>query len=143
MKASRAEAVFCPPESVLTNIRLNDDGGAMSGDDTHGPDATAGSAVFGTFCEFRQGDALASLTQDVVIDGLWRREGLSVRDRRLVTMGILAARGAFREAGIHIQAALTNEELSSEELQEVAVQVAIYAGWPMGNQFQVQVTQHQ
>ena len=60
---------------------------------------------------------------------LWAREGLSRRDRSLVTLGVLIALGAEDEAGNHAKFALRNG-LTREELSEVIYHAAGYAGFP-------------
>lgn len=75
-----------------------------------------------------------SLFADVMLEQLfaeiWTREALSVRDRRLIIMGIIAAQGEAMTWGIQVKAALKNGELTPEQVREVLVQVAQYAGYP-------------
>ena len=61
---------------------------------------------------------------------VWTREQLSVRDRRLVIMGIIAALGEKDTFQIQTRAALKNGELTPEQLREVLITVANYAGYP-------------
>jgi len=61
---------------------------------------------------------------------VWDRDILSVRDRRLLIMGVIAARGAVDTWKIQAAAALTNEELTADELRETLVLLAPYAGYP-------------
>jgi 4-carboxymuconolactone decarboxylase len=61
---------------------------------------------------------------------LWTREALSVRDRRLVTMGVIAALGERDTFKIQARAALKKGELSAEQLREIVIQLAHYAGYP-------------
>ncbi|MGH0031067.1 MAG: carboxymuconolactone decarboxylase family protein [Myxococcota bacterium] len=61
---------------------------------------------------------------------LWTREALSVRDRRLVVMGIIAALGEPDTFKIQAKAALKKGELTPEQLREVLMQIAHYAGYP-------------
>ena len=61
---------------------------------------------------------------------LWSREALSVRDRRLVIIGIIAALGERDTFKIQVRAALKKGELSAEQLREVLMQIAHYAGYP-------------
>jgi len=71
-------------------------------------------------------------TIDFLYGEIWRRtDHLSVRDRRLVTISCAAALGADEEAADHVSAALTSGDCSAEELREVVVHVAVYAGWPL------------
>jgi 4-carboxymuconolactone decarboxylase len=60
---------------------------------------------------------------------LWTREGLSRRDRSLVTLGILIALRATEELKAHFRIARQNG-LSDEELAEVIYHASGYAGFP-------------
>ena len=62
---------------------------------------------------------------------VWTREHvLSVRDRRLVLMGIIAALGERDTFQIQARAALKNGELTPEQVREIVITVAHYAGYP-------------
>jgi len=64
-----------------------------------------------------------------VFGRLWTREGLSRRDRSLVTLGILIALRSTDELGAHFKIARTNG-LTDEELAEVIYHASGYAGFP-------------
>jgi 4-carboxymuconolactone decarboxylase len=61
----------------------------------------------------------------------WGREALSVRDRRLIIMGVLAASGQADKVEIQFRRAQQLGELSLDELEEVVLQLAAYCGWGM------------
>jgi 4-carboxymuconolactone decarboxylase len=61
---------------------------------------------------------------------VWDRDVLSVRDRRLMLMGVIAAAGASDVWRIQAAAALSNGELTPDELRETLVILAPYAGYP-------------
>lgn len=63
---------------------------------------------------------------------IWSRPGLAIRDRSLVTCAQLAALGKTEELKAHLRGAL-NVGLSREELVEVLMQTAVYAGVPAAN----------
>ncbi|HEV7761030.1 MAG TPA: carboxymuconolactone decarboxylase family protein [Acidimicrobiales bacterium] len=63
---------------------------------------------------------------------LWSRPGLAIRDRSLVTVAQLAALGRTDELRAHLAGAL-NVGISREELVEVLMQTAVYAGVPAAN----------
>lgn len=63
---------------------------------------------------------------------LWSRPGLAIRDRSLVTCAQLAALGKTEELKAHLRGAL-NVGISKEELVEVLMQTAVYAGVPTAN----------
>lgn len=62
---------------------------------------------------------------------LWNRPGLSTRDRSLATIAILATLG-HNELELHLRAA-RNTGVTPEEIGEVLLQVAAYAGVPAAN----------
>lgn len=62
---------------------------------------------------------------------VWNRGILSDRDRRLITLAVLAAQGATEQFQDHLHGARM-AGLSREELLETAIQVAHYGGWAMG-----------
>jgi len=63
---------------------------------------------------------------------IWSRPGLTRAERSLVTLTVLAALQHEGELAMHVKAALRNG-LTPEQIQEVLLQVAIYAGVPTGN----------
>jgi 4-carboxymuconolactone decarboxylase len=63
---------------------------------------------------------------------IWSRPGLSRAERSLVTLTVLAALQHEGELAMHVKAALRNG-LTPDQIQEVLLQVAIYAGVPTGN----------
>jgi 4-carboxymuconolactone decarboxylase len=64
---------------------------------------------------------------------LWSRPGLPLRDRSLITVAMLAALGRSGELRAHLLGA-RNLGISQEELVEVLMQVAVYAGVPAANE---------
>jgi 4-carboxymuconolactone decarboxylase len=62
---------------------------------------------------------------------LWARPGLEKRDRSMVTIAILAAQG-HEELELHLRAA-RNTGVTVEEIKEVLLHVAVYAGVPHAN----------
>lgn len=64
---------------------------------------------------------------------VWSRPGLSIRDRRLVTLALLAAQGRPDQLEAHLLGARRGDDpLSEEEIEELMVHVAHYAGWAAG-----------
>ena len=61
----------------------------------------------------------------------WGREALSVRDRRLVIMGVLAASGQADKVEIQFRRAHELGELSFDELEEIVLQLVAYCGYGM------------
>jgi 4-carboxymuconolactone decarboxylase len=63
---------------------------------------------------------------------VWSRPGLDRRTRSCITVAMLAAQGNEDELVLHLRAALRNG-VTVDELKEVLLQVAVYAGVPRAN----------
>ena len=61
--------------------------------------------------------------------GVWSRDGLSLKQRSLNNLGMLAALNRPHELEIHLRGALNNG-CTPDEIRETFLQVAIYAGFP-------------
>jgi len=63
---------------------------------------------------------------------VWSRPGLDQRTRHLLTLAILAALGRDAELEMHVRAT-RNTGVTPEDLKEVFLHVAVYAGVPAAN----------
>jgi len=63
---------------------------------------------------------------------VWTRPGLEKRTRSMLTIAMLASLGRHEELGAHIRAT-RNTGVTKEEVKEVLLQVAVYAGAPAAN----------
>jgi 4-carboxymuconolactone decarboxylase len=63
---------------------------------------------------------------------VWGRPGLSRPERSIVVLSVLAALQHENELALHVRGALRNG-LSPEQIREVLLQVAVYAGVPAAN----------
>lgn len=73
---------------------------------------------------------LGSFGVDHILGQLWNRPALSRRDRSLIVVAFLAASGASdEELRFHARGAV-NHGLSREQVEEIVLQVAAYAGFP-------------
>jgi 4-carboxymuconolactone decarboxylase len=63
---------------------------------------------------------------------IWGRPGLDRRTRSCITLAMLAALRCDGELAMHVRAARRNG-LTADEIKEVLLQVAIYAGVPAAN----------
>ena len=79
--------------------------------------------------------SLDDLALKLVFGGLWSRPGLSVRDRRLINLTLLAILGRDDITPFHVRAALESGDVDAAQLEEIAVQLAFYAGWPVATSF--------
>lgn len=67
---------------------------------------------------------------------IWGRPGLDKTTRRAIVLAITIALGRWEEFDLHVRAALLGDaatRLSPDELKEVLIQSAIYAGVPAAN----------
>ena len=63
---------------------------------------------------------------------VWNRPGLDRRTRSAVTLAVLTALRAENEIPMHVRAAITNG-LTPDEIREVILHTAVYAGVPAAN----------
>ena len=64
---------------------------------------------------------------------VWGRPGLDDRTRRLLVVATTAAMGRWEEFALHVRAGIGLGGFSQEELKEVLLQTAVYAGVPAAN----------
>jgi 4-carboxymuconolactone decarboxylase len=80
--------------------------------------------------------ALTAPFQDLITryawGDVWSRPGLSRAERSMITLTALAVLRQDEELAMHVRAALRNG-LTPGQIQEVLLQVAIYAGVPAAN----------
>jgi 4-carboxymuconolactone decarboxylase len=72
--------------------------------------------------------ALEHYTKGPLLDSLWKRPGLSPRDRSIVTIAALIARIQTIEMPFHFALALDNG-VKPGEISEIVTHLAFYAGW--------------
>ncbi|MBY5973895.1 Carboxymuconolactone decarboxylase family protein [Pseudooceanicola marinus] len=63
---------------------------------------------------------------------VWASDGISKRERSMLTLALLAATGNFEEIPMHIRAT-ARTGASKQDVQEAFQHVAIYAGVPRAN----------
>ncbi|MEX1143228.1 MAG: 4-carboxymuconolactone decarboxylase [Anaerolineales bacterium] len=63
---------------------------------------------------------------------VWARPGLTIRERHLLTLAMLAAMGKEEELAMHLSA-IRNTGVTVDEIKEAFLQVAVYAGVPAAN----------
>jgi len=71
----------------------------------------------------------AKLTQDFLFANIWKRPGLSQRDKSLITVTCLVALNRIEQVDFHLKKAFENG-LTKEELVAAITHIAFYAGWP-------------
>lgn len=78
-------------------------------------------------------------TVDHLFGEIWADGKLSVRDRRLVLIGMAAGSGLEDVAGLQLDTALKLGEMTPDDLRELVVFVAHYAGWPRAAKLNTEV----
>jgi 4-carboxymuconolactone decarboxylase len=63
---------------------------------------------------------------------VWSRPGLTRRERSMITIALLAALGHDEELAMHVRATV-NTGCSAEDIKELLMHVAVYAGVPAAN----------
>jgi 3-oxoadipate enol-lactonase/4-carboxymuconolactone decarboxylase len=66
-------------------------------------------------------------------DEIWNRPGLTHKMRRTIVLAITLSLGRWEEFRLHARAGLESGDLSPDELKEILLQAAIYAGVPAAN----------
>ena len=75
--------------------------------------------------------AMQDLTTRYCWGDIWSRPGLDRRTRSMLNLAMIAALNRPHELKAHVKGALTNG-VTKEEIKEILLQVAIYAGVPAG-----------
>jgi 4-carboxymuconolactone decarboxylase len=73
----------------------------------------------------------AAFTVDHLFGTVWTRPALDNRDRRLMTIGVLAALGQSSLVEIQFRSALERGELTEEQVRETVLHLTHYIGWPL------------
>ncbi len=74
--------------------------------------------------------AFTDLMLESLFAEVWTRDVLSMRDRRLILLGVIGSLGEKDTFGIQAKASLKNGELEPVQLREVLIMLANYAGYP-------------
>ena len=72
---------------------------------------------------------LAGYTDEVLFGDVWKRPGLALRERSIVTVSALIATGKTEQLTGHLGRALDNG-VKPVEISEVITHLAFYSGWP-------------
>ena len=65
-------------------------------------------------------------------DAVWNRPGLDRRTRSMLVVAMMAALGRLEELRLHVRASV-NTGVTRDEVKEILLQVAVYAGVPAAN----------
>jgi 4-carboxymuconolactone decarboxylase len=72
--------------------------------------------------------ALEAYTRNALFGDLWKRPGLSRRDRCLVTLAAMVARNQTADMALYLDLAL-EEGVKPQEISEAITHLAFYSGW--------------
>ena len=75
--------------------------------------------------------AMQDLTTRYCWGDIWSRPGLDRKTRSMLNLAMIAALNRPHELKAHVKGALTNG-VTKDEIKEVLLQVAVYAGIPAG-----------
>lgn len=103
----------------------------MTGDDRRERGLQAMRDVYGWEVSDGPGDFFG-MTVEHLFATVWQREGLSLRDRRLLLVGLLVGQGLDDVVELQLDAALRVGDLDAEALREIVIFLTHYAGWPRG-----------
>jgi len=82
---------------------------------------------------FEPQDAFMAASIDTIFGELWQRPGLATRERRMLSLAVVGTRGLEFEIDAHLRGALDSGDLSPNDVLELILHVAHYAGWPCGS----------
>src|SRR5258705_11073063 len=72
--------------------------------------------------------ALEKYSHDRLLGEVWQRPGLSLRDRRILTLAVLITRNQPIEMAYYLNVALDNG-VKPSEISEMITYLAFYSGW--------------
>ena len=77
-----------------------------------------------------EGYAFTDIMLEQLFAEVWTRDVLSIRDRRILLLGIIAEKGETMTFKIQIKASLKRGEINPEEAREFLLFIAQYSGYP-------------
>ena len=75
---------------------------------------------------------MRTVNTEATFGALWSRPGLDRKTRSMLAIALLAALGHHEELKLHVRAT-RNTGVSRDEVKEVLLQTAVYAGVPAAN----------
>ena len=83
--------------------------------------------------------AFVESTVDHLFADVWTEGTMSIKERRLMLIGMAVAGGMEDVASLQLDAAVRLGELDADDLRSIVVFVAHYAGWPRGAKLNTEV----
>ena len=77
-----------------------------------------------------EGYAFTDIMLKQLFAELWTRDTLSMRDKRILLLGIIAEKGEPTTFKIQVKASLKRGEMNPDEARELLLFIAQYAGYP-------------
>src|SRR5882762_5495584 len=94
----------------------------------HTPTCPRGKPMMSSETVRRVAPALERYTHDRLLGEVWKRPGLSARDRSIITLAVLIARTQTVEMPYYMNLALDNV-VKPSEISEIITHLAFYSGW--------------
>jgi len=94
--------------------------------------------VYGWDIEHVEGPFVEA-TVDHLFGEVWAEGKLTVKERRLLLIGLAAGSGLEDVAGLQLDAAVRLGELDADDLRTIVVFLAYYAGWPRAAKLNTEV----
>ncbi len=95
-------------------------------------------AVYGWDIDHVEGP-FVQYTVDHLFGDVWEEGNLTVKERRLMLIGMAAGSGLEDVAGLQLDAAVRLGELDADDLRSIVVFLAHYAGWPRAAKLNTEV----
>ncbi len=77
-----------------------------------------------------EGYAFTDIMLETLFAEVWTRDTLSMRDKRILLLGMIAAQGEGMTFKIQTKAGIKNGELTAEDVRELHLFIAQYCGYP-------------
>jgi 4-carboxymuconolactone decarboxylase len=77
-----------------------------------------------------EGYAFTDIMLETLFAEIWTRDTLSMRDKRILLMGMIAAQGERDTFKIQVKASIKRGETTPEEIREMHLFIAQYCGYP-------------
>jgi len=74
--------------------------------------------------------AFSDIMLETLFAEIWTRDTLSMRDKRILLLGMIAAQGEAMTFKIQTKAGIKNGELTPEDVRELHLFIAQYCGYP-------------
>lgn len=117
-----------PPPPLLPLVTPSDPGARLAG----GEDAFRQINCL-PFAPARDNPYSGAGILNFVFGEMWRRPGLGMKERRLITVACVGFQDAQYPIMSHVYAALKSGDISFDEMDELALHFAAYYGWPKGS----------